>query len=280
MTTIVAILVAGLVPGQIQIPVDPATSTHTVELCVQGVCDNDVSPLSGELTAELDSRGNPTQVSLQDFNLQADQDLDLHLDYGLLGDLYATITGLGFYHADPGPHQPFYPITNGQYTIVNVPSLSNGIAVYNATGGVCLSLILSGLPCSDTIDLTTWPESILDAISGTIQIVDHVLYVTGTIAFTSLIDPNNPDLGTISQTSVINGSVLLPQPGDYNGDGDVDYGDYELFEACASGPAIPLDPGCEDKDFDSDNDVDQSDFGIFQRCFGGPDILGDLSCAE
>ena len=54
--------------------------------------------------------------------------------------------------------------------------------------------------------------------------------------------------------------------------------DVDAFESCASGPAIPLTPGCEDKDFDTDNDTDQSDFGILQRCYSGEDNPADPNC--
>lgn len=67
---------------------------------------------------------------------------------------------------------------------------------------------------------------------------------------------------------------------DIDDDCDVDQADYQLFEACASGPAILYAAGCGDRDFDGDNDVDQSDFGIFQRCFSGQDAVADPSCIE
>ena len=75
-----------------------------------------------------------------------------------------------------------------------------------------------------------------------------------------------------------------PTPGgpttDLDDDCDVDGDDLDLFEACASGPAIPVIAGCEDRDFDLDNDTDQSDFGIFQRCYSGPVELADPTCAD
>lgn len=69
-------------------------------------------------------------------------------------------------------------------------------------------------------------------------------------------------------------------PPDFDQDCDVDHGDYALFESCASGPDVPLDPGCEDRDLDSDNDVDHSDFGIFQRCLSGENNPADPDCAD
>ncbi|HOB75109.1 MAG TPA: NHL repeat-containing protein [Phycisphaerae bacterium] len=57
---------------------------------------------------------------------------------------------------------------------------------------------------------------------------------------------------------------------DFDGDGDVDQGDYALFEPCLSGPMVPLANGCEKFDLDRDGDVDQSDYGQMQVRFSGP----------
>ena len=67
-------------------------------------------------------------------------------------------------------------------------------------------------------------------------------------------------------------------PADFNGDCDVDGDDYDLFDACASGPGVALSGGCESQDLDLDNDVDQVDFSLFQRCFSGENIPADLNC--
>ncbi len=71
-------------------------------------------------------------------------------------------------------------------------------------------------------------------------------------------------------------------PGDFDRDGDVDGGDLDVFELCASGPGIPHDdsPACQNADLDPDNDVDQADFSIFQRCLSGSNSPGDPNCAQ
>jgi len=56
--------------------------------------------------------------------------------------------------------------------------------------------------------------------------------------------------------------------GDYDGDGDVDLGDFAAFPACCAGPAGGLPTGCAALDFDDDNDVDIADFAGLQRIFG------------
>lgn len=73
-------------------------------------------------------------------------------------------------------------------------------------------------------------------------------------------------------------SVSLVKP-DLDSDCDVDFDDFELFQACISGPATAPLAGCQNRDFDLDGDVDQTDFGIFQRCFSG--TMGvDPACGD
>lgn len=72
-----------------------------------------------------------------------------------------------------------------------------------------------------------------------------------------------------------------PVPGDFDGDGDVDSADFNTFQGCVSGPAVPPDGSqtCQQADLDNDHDVDQSDFGIFQRCLSGENNLASPGCA-
>jgi hypothetical protein len=83
-------------------------------------------------------------------------------------------------------------------------------------------------------------------------------------------------------------------PGDYDNDGNVDPVDFNLFDACFTGPAVPYDPknlppDCTltpdvnakiSADFDHDGDVDQADFGTFQRCYSGENNPANPNCAN
>jgi len=72
---------------------------------------------------------------------------------------------------------------------------------------------------------------------------------------------------------------IVPPPGDFDGDCDVDQDDIAAFQACALGPAVTLDVGCEAMDLDGDGDADAIDFAILQRCYSGPGRPADPLCA-
>lgn len=101
--------------------------------------------------------------------------------------------------------------------------------------------------------------------------------------------PDYAELGLPITTASLIGNVtfayttqVIPAcvPPDFDCDGDVDGDDLESFDACASGPAIPLTFDCKDKDLDGDNDVDQSDFGHVQRCYSGEANPADPTCTD
>ena len=69
-----------------------------------------------------------------------------------------------------------------------------------------------------------------------------------------------------------------PVLADLDGDCDVDGDDLQLFETCASGPAVAFAAGCENRDFDHDDDVDMDDFSSFQRCYSGANKPADPNC--
>lgn len=72
-------------------------------------------------------------------------------------------------------------------------------------------------------------------------------------------------------------------PPDLNDDGKINEADQLLWEACDTGPEIPLsdpsDPVCRKADQDGDLDVDSTDYAVFQRCISGDEPL-DPTCIE
>ena len=57
--------------------------------------------------------------------------------------------------------------------------------------------------------------------------------------------------------------------GDFDGDNDVDQGDFGVMQSCLSDPS-ESGSGCEDADFDGDGYVGDLDMGLFLNCMNGP----------
>ena len=66
---------------------------------------------------------------------------------------------------------------------------------------------------------------------------------------------------------------------DMDFDGDVDQGDFGMFQACMSGPGHAVsDPACNNADLDGDGDVDGVDVGLFERCLSGAGTGSSINC--
>ncbi|MBN1490543.1 MAG: carboxypeptidase regulatory-like domain-containing protein [Phycisphaerae bacterium] len=66
---------------------------------------------------------------------------------------------------------------------------------------------------------------------------------------------------------------------DFDGDCDVDLGNFSDFAKCFNAPNRPPRAECEvDADFDDDSDVDLADFAVFAGCFNGPNRSPAASC--
>jgi hypothetical protein len=80
------------------------------------------------------------------------------------------------------------------------------------------------------------------------------------------------------------GSITAVVPADFDGDGDVDLGDFGVLQSCFNGPnRPPAETSCFAGDFDADHDIDLADFSAFQACFNGPNrspALPDCACAS
>jgi hypothetical protein len=87
----------------------------------------------------------------------------------------------------------------------------------------------------------------------------------GTYYFAAFAHDLTPNYAPAVQTST------TIQPGDFDGDGDVDQSDFGHMQICFSGPTIPYGPGCADADLDTNNDVSSADLNTFLNCLTGAD---------
>jgi hypothetical protein len=73
---------------------------------------------------------------------------------------------------------------------------------------------------------------------------------------------------------------IVPIPGDFDHDGDVDQTDFGHLQNCLSGNTVPQEePACQNVFLDGNRDVDIIDIGIFLQCMSGPQVPADPHCA-
>jgi len=126
---------------------------------------------------------------------------------------------------------------------------------------------------SDGDTITHW-WSVKSAPTGASPVIDHPSMPGTTVQGLSIVGTYVFTLTVIDRSLVTSSDVtvtVIRQPGDMDGDGDVDQVDFGLFQHCYSGPNVSVPPGCGDADLDPDDDVDVADFTVFQGCIGGAD---------
>lgn len=83
-----------------------------------------------------------------------------------------------------------------------------------------------------------------------------------------IIAPNTPT-NYAGDTATVNANIIA---GDFDGDGDVDAADFNVFSQCFGGSLNPPAPTCPDgvdADLDDDGDVDTLDFVLFSQNYTG-----------
>lgn len=263
-----------LFAGPIELVVDQSQSSAATELCltiISTACDADASSVAGTISVSLDCPPSPGEVTLHDFALQMLDDVDFLLDYGVSGQFIATGRNIRLNYADPGNPLPPAALIADAFTYADVPAVAEGQLDYDTTGSLCFIFQLGGYACADTIDLGMIT---LDPLT-----VDGTLVVSGSDVTAELhvdisgpIDPDNPDLGTITidTTIVAFGTIPTPCcPGDLTGDDRVNLDDHGKLLGCLVGPGGGAPGACQCADLDSSNSVDLRDIAEFQMLFEG-----------
>jgi hypothetical protein len=108
-----------------------------------------------------------------------------------------------------------------------------------------------------------------------VDLIPGATYYYGSFAYDEV--PNYTE-NPVTATAVAPASS---QPGDFDGDNDVDQTDFGFFQACLTGSGVVQnDPECVSARMDTDPDVDNDDFGLFQVCFSGANVPADSACVD
>ncbi len=228
---IMALLAARAAPAApIEISVNPAASSVSVEFCTSGACDSDVSPTAGFIELKLDALDAPTEVAVHDFSLSLTQTIDLFINFGITGSITATGQNVRLDDGAPGIPLPAAVLdAGGAFGYVGVPAISTGIVNYTAAGLPCLLLSGAGLPCTDTIVLADQGvqsgnfDGVVAVLPGRVVQLTMMPDVSGPI------NPDNPSLGTLTIAGTLVGEATVPLPGDANLDDEVNGADVQAF---------------------------------------------------
>jgi hypothetical protein len=269
-SVVAAMLSAAASAAPFSVAINPAQSSVTVQLCVQGQCGTDSSPASGYFLVDVNDVDTITSITAYDYNVTLNEPINLLVSFGFLGRLTVNVNNFKTFATNPGV--PFGPAAvtppNGAFSIPGVVSSQSGTYDYLATGVVCT--LLSGqtppVPCSGLGDLSQQPPA-ATTLNGTITAASRVVSIVSQINQSGPIDPTNPALGTLTITGTVRGSLLVPVPpcpGDINADGVVNVQDLTIFLA-QFGTAVPNGTG---GDLDGNGVVNVQDLTLFLGAFG------------
>jgi autotransporter-associated beta strand protein len=131
-----------IAPPPLRLPLIRYQSTAGMNLClnpgVSGLylgnqCSESFNNLTGYVVIQLDTNGQPTELAVQDFDVAATGNYELHFSW--LFGLYlldVTASNVELADSDPGGTQSsFYPVYNtNQFTLLSLPTTTSGESTF------------------------------------------------------------------------------------------------------------------------------------------------------
>jgi hypothetical protein len=198
--------------------------TATLSTPVGSDTDSDSSTVSGTITIELDTYGNPTQITLHDFSFAVDQALSMSFDYGFFGSVDVDVPSAAAAFASPG--SPAGPVAvAGDTTFVFPTVLTNLTGSGSATGNIFLIGDID-----ESFNLADFNPFATD-FAGSVSVADGIVTLAGTINFEGSGEVFSGVTLDMSGTLTISATGDAPEqcPADWNNDGVADFFDVQQF---------------------------------------------------
>jgi hypothetical protein len=119
---------------QVLLPLNTSTSTLQTTIKVTlgtSSTSSDTVPVSGFLLSDLNTNGSPAQISIRHFDIHALRGMHFTNTILFISKLYTSISNVQVFAAAPGPQEPYFPLTSGNFTLTNVSVRLKGIAIYS-----------------------------------------------------------------------------------------------------------------------------------------------------
>lgn len=197
----------------------------TLDTPVGSDSDSDASPVSGTITVELDNYGNPTGITLHDFDIAVLQNLDLDFSFGFFGSIATDVSGAAATYASATPTGP---VTVAGDTTFYFPSV-----LTNLTGnGTANGNILFVGAINETFNLADFSPFDTD-FAGSVGVSGDAVTLSGTIDFAGSGEVYTGITMSISGTLTIDATGTVPEQcvANFNGDDVVDFFDIQAFLA-------------------------------------------------
>lgn len=185
--------------------------------------DSDSSPVTGQITIELDSYGNPTAITLHNFSVAVSQTLDLDFDFSFFGNVSTDVTDAT---ANYGSEEPAGPVGVALDTTFYFPAILTDLA---GTGTATGSILFVG-DINQTFNLSDFSPFETD-FAGSVGVSGDTVTLAGSIAFSGEGEVMTGVTMSISGTLTINATGPAPEDclADWNGDDSLDFFDVQGF---------------------------------------------------
>jgi hypothetical protein len=175
----------------------------------------------------------------------------------------------------PGAPQIAVSPASLSHRVIRTGSLANdSLGIRNAGGGLLSYVVSSGASWLSVASASGTNAGEADTCSLSYNLVGMPL---GT--FTTSLTVTDP--AATNSPQIVPVSLTIYQPGDCDGDGDVDQNDFGVIQSCQTGLDVPQPaPGCACALMDTDSDVDTADLDLWMQCLSGPGVPASLDCAR
>lgn len=231
--------------------------TATLDTILGSRTDSDSSTITGTITVELDNYGNPTAITLHDFDAALANNLSFAFSYGFFGSINININNAAASYATPGT--PTGPVAVAPNTTFLFPSVSTNLAGQGSATGNILGIGA----INETFNLTDFSPFESD-FAGSVSVNNDIVTLAGSIEFSGSSEVQTGVTLTVSGTLTLAADGPAPEVdciGDWNNDTNLDFFDVLGFLADfgAQNPAA---------DLNNDSSFDFFDVLAFLSAFG------------